>query len=370
MRRANPEAAYRARPTDPGAVAGAMTDRMVARNQFNASADDASNARAGLRQDPLNRVLLRTLGVHEEVNGRTPAAFGSMQLAHRVSRRDSITELWLAEYHRRQDNPVKALVHYDAAMLVRPDLQKVLFPQMVPALASAKFRAAVRPYIVRGASWTPSFVGTAAGANLDNAASLVRPVLADMAGGVFDQAFSSIVYRLAARGDGAQALAIAREAFAGLDQNAFQRAGWSKVNLDSRMGPLAWKFNQSVDVSSSLDRQGNLTIVVSPFAAGSAAQRTFMVTPSARYQFSYKLRSAAGQQSAQLRWKAECVNETASTTLGEFPSQLQPGQAASGALIDIPAGCYLMRLIANVAGPDAQTASEISIASLRLDRLT
>ena len=367
-RRANPEAAYRARPTDPGAVASAMTDRMVARNQFNASADDASNARAGLRQDPLNRVLLRTLGVHEEISGRTAGAFDAMQMAHRVSRRDSITELWLAEYHRRQGNPVKALVHYDAAMLVRPDLQKVLFPQMVPALASEAFRAAVRPYIVQGASWTPSFVGTAAGADLDQVMALIEPAVDRMAHRQFEPAFSTILYRLMARGDTQDAMTLAQQVITGFDVQEYQSFGWNQTTTNPQLGSLAWSFGQSADINASLDDKSELIVSVSPLSLTPFATRDVTVIPGLSYQLRHNIDYTQSEVRANMRWTAACADVPGATVFWQGDVPAARGLTRYTATIVAPATCKLLRMTAIAIGADSQISSEFSLSSMTFSK--
>lgn len=366
MRRANPEAAYRARPTDPGAVAAAMNDRMVVRNQFEAGADDAANARAGLRQDPLNRVLLRTLGVHEEISRRQPEALKAMQMASRVSRRDSITELWLAEYHRRNAAPARALVHYDAAMLVRPDLQKALFPQMTTALAQPDFRAAVRPYIARKASWAVPFVGTAAQADIDNVVALVEPVANRMAAPGYEPAFAQILYRLMARGDGARALALAPKVFSAFDAKAFAAPGWNSTTTDSRFGSLAWSFEQTGDLNASLEDGRMLAVMVNPLASGRFAARDIPVTPGTAYQLRHTIDYGQSSAQAQVRWTAACVGEQSAPVFWQGDVPLARGRAQYSAALATPASCTLLRLTANAIGADAQIPSEFSISQLQL----
>lgn len=370
MRRANPEAAYRARPTDPGAVAAAMNDRMVVRNQFEAGADDAANARAGLRQDPLNRVLLRTLGVHEEISRRQPEALKAMQMASRVSRRDSITELWLAEYHRRNAAPARALVHYDAAMLVRPDLQKALFPQMTTALAQPDFRAAVRPYIARKASWAVPFVGTAAQADIEDALNLVEPIVGKMTGGLHDAAFTKIFNRLVAKGEVATAKRLAGMFFPGMTMSALATTGWTRSTSDPRLGKLAWKFEQSGEISSLLEPGGLLKVSIAPLRSGKFASRTFIVEPGKPYRLSYRRESAGGNAQAQVTWLAECVADDRAEAFWQQRAPSSGSLATISSVIPIPSTCGLVRLTASAIGAEGLTSSEITIDRLNFGPFT
>ena len=366
MRRTNPEEAYRARPTDPGAMAGVINNRIVARNQFEVSADDAANARAGLRKDPLNGVLLRTLGVYAEMNGKQPIALQAMQMASNVSRRDSITELWLAEYNRRNGDLAKTLVHYDAAMLVRPDLQKALFPQMTSALAEAGFRSAVQPYIERKASWAVPFVGTAAGADIDNFIGLVDPVIDRMTSRDYEPAFAKIMHRLMARGEGRRALALAPRVFKGFDAKAFAALGWNRTTTDPRFGTLAWSFEQAGNLDASLNDRSTLSVTVSPLASGKVAERDILVTPGALYRLRHVIDYGQSSTQAQVRWTAGCVGEQSASAFWQGDVPLAGGQQEYRAAILLPPSCSLMRLSISAIGSDAQVPSEFSISGLQV----
>ncbi|MFN3819234.1 tetratricopeptide repeat protein [Blastomonas sp.] len=367
MRRANPEAAYRARPTDPGAVAAAMNDRMVARSTFEADADDAANARAGLGEDPLNRVLLRTLGVRAEITGRQQDAYRAMQMASRVSRRDSITELWLAEYHRRNNEPVKALVHYDAAMLVRPDLQKALFPQMVPALAQEDFRAAVRPYIVRKASWTYSFVGTAASSNgdLENTYRMINPITRSMATAEFHPATARVIHWLAEKGDSPKALALAKDTIPDFNAQQFSETGWNDATTDRRMGQLAWSFKDDANFSVSIEPGNRLAISASPLATGEVATRDFIVNPGSTYRFSHAVSDGPSTGGEQLKWTASCITGRAASAVALENQSARPS-ASFSAEISVSQNCHLLRLTAVVLGSDSGSQSELILHSIKL----
>lgn len=365
VRRSNPEVAYRARPTDPGAIAAVMTDRMVVRNQFEASDEDAANARAGLREDPLNRVLLRTIGVHGELTGKQQDALRAMEMADRVSRRDSIAELWLAEYYRRKKAPARALVHYDAAMLVRPKLQFALLAQMVKMIPDPAFRAAVQPYIRRQSSWTVSFIGTAASENLDDIVGLVDPTLEALANGRNNPAIAKIVYRLAARGDTRKAISMAERGFPGVKGAQLGDVRWSKATTDRRLGALAWAFTQDEKVSSSLDEKGALTMTVSPLASAKAAVRDVLVRPNTAYTLAYRLAYLTPSSQARVQWQGECIDPvTALPTPASALPALAPASETEAVFRTGP-GCHLLRLTAQVTGTDGTMPSELTLSNLR-----
>ena len=338
-----------------------MNDRMVARQQFAATPDDAANARVALQRDPLNRTLLRTLGVQAEVAGDVQSALRAMQMADRVSRRDSITELWLGEYYRRNRMPAKAVQHYNAAMLVRPELQKVLFPQMTKSLAQADFQAAIRPYIISQASWTIPFVGTAAGTDVNDAYRLVLPVASSMIDNGFNEALADIILRLAQQNKEASALSLAQTVFPDLNMAAFRKAAWGAATLDPRMGRLSWTFPQSAEINSTLDAKGELTIQVSPLAAGAFAERAFMIEGGRTFNLKYDVSAIGTMSKANLGWTVDCINGNLPERLWQSDMSASARYGSRSERITIPASCSLILLTGRVTGSDSQFPVELRV---------
>ena len=87
-----------------------------------------------LTRNALDVREIRTLGFIEEANGARNRAPGLMKVAHRLSRRDPVCELWLIEHNVRAENLSGALEHYDAAMSTTPAVWAQLFPILDEAL--------------------------------------------------------------------------------------------------------------------------------------------------------------------------------------------------------------------------------------------
>ncbi len=368
LRRGNPELAYRVRPTDPGAIASVMNYRIAAQVPFAANEDDAANTRIAIQSEPLNRTLIRTLAVQAELRGDKAMAAKGMIAADRMSRRDTIAQMWLAEYFRRRNEPVRSLSHYNAAMLVKPELQQVLLPGMVPALADSAFRKALQPYILRYSGWAVVLIGTATAASPEYVLQVMEPLAPRLSGGGYNLAFSKMVHQLSVRGEHARAMSLATKAFAEFDAGRFSALGWDTSTTDRRLGDLSWEFAQSGDVSASFEDARRLTITTLPFTSGIAATRDIAVTPGKGFGFSHKIRYETPSSMAKLRWAASCV-----LTRGDAPFWQQDVPTAASATgfsaqIPVPNGCNLMRLKLQVFGADSQMSSEVSVSDLAVTR--
>lgn len=366
LRRANPEAAYRLRPTDPAAIAAALNNRMTIQNKIVLNENDITNTRIGLGKDPLNPVLFRTLGVYGEITGDTNRAVDAMLMADRLSRRDSITQMWLAEYMRRQDDVSRSVMHYSAAMQVTPELQRVLFPQMVPQLADEKFRAAVMPYISKGVGWTRPFVATAAAQDAQATVYLISPILHTMLGKGYDEAFAEVVYQKMAQGEHSQARRFASAAFPGISSSAFDQIGWSKAARDHRLGKLAWAFEQSGGVTSTLDDKGKLSVDVSPLTREVIARRAIPVEGGKTYRLRYGFASAPESAGATLEWDISCLRLKGRHVFWESTPIPIRGAADVSQSFKAPSDCHLVQLDIIVTGADSMVPTTFTLFGVGL----
>ena len=362
--RVNPEVAYRSRPTDPGSVAAAMNDRVAVRNQFQLDERDASNIRAAIGMEPLNRVLLRSLGVRSDIVGDRLAAFQAMQIGDRVSRRDPITQLWLAEYARRQARPVTELRHYNAAMLVKPDLQKIVFPVLIRQISDPRYIDSIRPYILDQYRWTESFAATAAYQDFESTYRLIQPIMSQMASKGFERVFAQVIFRLAARGRVEDAMAVSKQAFQDIDVRHYSDANIIKDTLDPRLGTLRWKFDQTGDVNSVVEGKAKFSVSILPLVSGQIATRDIFVEPSKRYRLEHQIEYSGSADRALIRWAGGCFVEDKLVPLWEADV---PRNSTRNALLfnfTVPGNCHVMRLTANAFGPEGQIPSDFLIKDL------
>ncbi|MEG4434045.1 hypothetical protein QUA95_28665 [Microcoleus sp. F10_A2] len=367
-RRVDPEGTYRTRPTEPGVVAAAMNYRMVQINEFKIGVDDKSNIRAGLVREPLNRVLLRTLAIQDEISGRQEHAKRKMELASQVSRRDTITQLWLGEYFRRSGKPEREIAHYHAALQVKPDLRKVLFPKIMSSLQSPEYQKNVGSYLRQDVDWAAPFLITSTLPNvnlvdLDDVLNTVEPFLGLLSKPKFTEAVSNIIFRLEIDGRRAEALSVMRNVWPDFDVNRYSQFGWNASNTDNRLGTLAWKFADDANISPSLTASGALTLWVAPGVAVEGLARDVSVRPGTSYVISHHYDNTGTPAPVGLKWQGFCIAEDKISSVWESAMQMSKRKGVHVFQFVTPANCHLMRIVGSVVGPDSQLPGELNIST-------
>lgn len=368
MRRADPELAYERRPTDPGAIAAVMNHRLSVQAPLVASVDDSNNTKIAVQHEPLNRTLIRTLAVQAELAGNIEASRKAMILADEISRRDTIAQMWLAEYYRRQNQPKRALSHFNAAMLVKPELERVLLPRMLPELKNIDFREALRPYLLGYVSWAVVLIGTANVTDPASALEIVEPLAPMLSRGPYNLAFSRMVHRLSVLGEHKRAMELAKNGFRDFSFDDFVGLGWNAATMDRRLGSLSWEFSKSGDVVATVNDDKGLSVVILPFTSGNAASRDILVNPGRNFRFQHKFRYDTPTSMAKLRWVASCllIDENLLFWQKDVPTLSASG--VFGAQFVPPSNCHLVRLSLRVLGADAQIASEVFLTDLAHER--
>lgn len=114
-------------------------------------------ATSSLEQAPLNARALRILALNDDFAGRSDAAATKMAMVDRISRRDSVAQLWLANRSALQGDVKATLQHLDVLLRVRTQESGPLFERLAAALMLPEGRAALRPFIVAETPWLERF---------------------------------------------------------------------------------------------------------------------------------------------------------------------------------------------------------------------
>jgi hypothetical protein len=121
-----------------------------------------SFARSAMRQDPVSVAAASALGLNAEVRGDHATGRRAFAYAERLSRRDSVTQLWQIEDSVAQGNVRDALHHYDMVLRVKPDLGGILFPVLTAASSDSRIRSEIARTLAARPSWTEPFINYAA----------------------------------------------------------------------------------------------------------------------------------------------------------------------------------------------------------------
>lgn len=369
LRASAPSLALARNPNDAVALAKQIAANMAKSGKYVVTTIDKENAVRSLIDTPLSRSSLRIIGTGATSSGDDRAASLFMDLSNRVSRRDSLAQVWLAEQAARVRDYEAVLFHLDAAMSVVPDLRPVLNPVLVDSTKDAELRLALQPYIARNAVWVSSYLTLAAkNAALDDVMAIVEPAAAKLGKEEMEPAISHIIVRLVAEGRKSQAMDLALAVWTDFDPAAFAKIAPSVATSDQRFGPLAWSFAEANGVSARNPENGVIEVSLAPLARGSVVSRAIPVKAGARYTFSHRISFEGTPQGERLSWSVNCrsANDTSGDPVAQIGiSQDQRNQVVR-ASVAVPAGCRLLEFTLSGSGPDGQTASNFSLSEFSL----
>jgi hypothetical protein len=118
-------------------------------------------AQASLKRDPTVMSAIRTLAAARELQGQRSTAYRLMRYSEAMSRRDFPTHFWLIDYEAKQNNVVKALDHYDAALRTAIAAEPILIPILLEAFGSTDLSVPLANVLARKPAWAAKFVARA-----------------------------------------------------------------------------------------------------------------------------------------------------------------------------------------------------------------
>lgn len=132
--------------------AGAAKDKM----QFLRIA--RPHAVKALKSEPLASEALRQLGQYYALTGHVAKGRDLIELSSKLSRRDSQTQLWLAEDGLRNDRTMNALRSLDVVLRTQPNTREASFQAMGSLLGDAEFRSIFVKYMGNRPPWLKQFI--------------------------------------------------------------------------------------------------------------------------------------------------------------------------------------------------------------------
>jgi hypothetical protein len=366
VRYADPVSAQEERPTDAAALSGWLDTRIGNNQQLLPGQEDAELARQSLVERPLSRASLRIMALAADARGDIAFADRAMELSERVSRRDSLAQLWLIERAVQRDDLKSAVAHYHAALSVQPGLGKILLPVLANALAFPEVREEIRPYLEQRASWVPSLIQAAVDQSpTGDLIDLMMPAAGILSDDQYTAANARLMARLASEGKADLAWDYAQKIWPDFDRERFAKFSWNENTADEHMGSLAWTLSPDSKITADLSAGSSLAVSLSPLARGLIARRDVVVEPGTSYQLTQRLAFDAGTPRGQIRWSGECVSADGAMTPAW--EQIIPSASATSTYrfaIRAPSGCNLMRISLSGTGPEGQLASTLKISDI------
>lgn len=362
-------AAYAMRPDDPIALREDLWRKAGSTTGYQPGEGDVANAKSSLVKAPLGTPSLWIIGAAHAAAGDLAAADAAMYAADKVTRRDTLTQLWLIERSVAKDDVEAAIRHYDAALSVEIKLEAALFPILSQAISFPEVRKAMVPYLERKARWAQPFVGHAAeNAEINDFLALVSPLGKVLQSEDFARANRKMAERIASEKAGFEAIDYAGKAFPGFDREAFARAGFSSSSADRRLGSLAWRFFNGKGILTSFGQEGAMEVRLQPASSGNIAMRDVPVKPGATYRFSQTLVGEGDVAATTIRWYVRCASAKNSRALGRFDVPWSAGSSGFAVDVAIPPDCGLVNLRLGAVGPNAQLPANFTISQLEFHK--
>lgn len=136
---------------------------------------------AGLRdaalRDPTDTDALSTLAAFEESRSGTNRARPLFEASEAVSRRNTLTELWLIEDAVRRGGVDDVIKHYNRAMLVSNDARALIIPVLGKASSDPSVLKELLPVLARRPLWWKAYI-LELGKDGDSAATMVAALRA------------------------------------------------------------------------------------------------------------------------------------------------------------------------------------------------
>ncbi len=332
--------------------------------------------KSALRDAPLSPGAIRMLALAMELRSKgASAGTGSnsagalMNLSERLSRRDLAVQLWLIEEAVLHDDLSGALLHYDRALSVHPDVSVQLFPVMTGALDTVQVASALAPYVRTWRPWVPGFLEYAVNQSADpvNILRLLRLSNTQAVAAKLRPYETLLLAQLVVKGqyEEANKLAIAMAGRKGKYLSAF---GFSGESTDPELRPFSWTLGDEGGIGVRLTEKSALEVSVSPSTRGIAASRVLVAQPG-RYLFSQALEFPESGDGVGANWVASCLSPKGNMRIWLQDIPNTPGVSTYRSQFDVPNDCSALIVELSLNGVDSQFGTTFKILSVDLRRV-
>ncbi len=371
-RKDNPDAVLRVRPTDAVALAKVFDNRLIDDPAAPVPDTMEVRARTALNEQPLNPEALRLIGLWAASRHSPALSDRAMKLSARVTRRKAFVQFWLIERAVQRGDVPGAIAHYHAALSVAPSTRSVLFPILTTSLSNADIRAAVRPYIRQGTTWSADLLNAAiTQGDPRDVAALMLPIAASLRTEPWRFTNAMLISRLTETGSAPLARLFVARVWPETRAQGLSDFGVTSATTDPRLGSLGWTLSTDGSVRASTDDNGGLNLEVDARTNDRAARRIWPVTGGRTYRFTQTVTPSSADlsliapRSIVMHWMAYCPMRGRRPVIWDLTARPgMPGPKAS--LIQVPGNCAALEFTLTVANSDEQNAAHIKLGSLEL----
>jgi hypothetical protein len=308
-------------------------------------------------QEPLHPVALRELAL------RKNAQLAMLNLSHKVSRRDPLTQLLLIEQASNQGDIATAIEHYSVLLAISPDMHEGIVKLLGKAALEPKIYGALLAH--QAQPWFPHvmkrMVAEASTGEVVSYLLANRPLAREVL--TNSENIRPVIGLLLAKPDPQYAFEFINERRA--DDSSFAHFGFSPTTLDEQFVPLNWKLAQSVTTTSTeKDDEVDLQFTAPPNARSSIAERFTNFGAGV-----YRLKGIVKINNAprlQIHWNVKCIGQGSNKELIQLLFQPSATFGNIDAYFTLPERCPVQRWQLEVLGDDARLPSVVTLSGMQL----
>jgi hypothetical protein len=325
----------------------------------------AVTARASLRNAPLNPKAVRLLAISAAMDGDEDQASKLVHKAASLTRRDTLTHVFLIEEASRRDDLKTALVHYDLALRTSTIAPQILYPRLLKAIELPEVRAALKPYIRSGEQWTIDFVNFSKdqGKDLTPLVDLMLETDGAPDPEIARGLRANVISALYARQQYAQIARLLR-AEPGADR-VLTGVGLETLDQNKGFGSAGWQLLNDAEVGATgqVDAKGAaMSIYANPETTRPVARKLLFLSPG-RYRFSFKLAPINQGEGSAIGWNLRCAQAK-----GAVLWRLDGVLTGRNAEWNVGQGCPVQVLEIVATGGRGQTGMEAILSNVSLAR--
>lgn len=323
-------------------------------------------ATAALEQTPLNVRALRMLALNDDLSGRKKAAEAKMMMVDRLSRREGVAQLWLADLKSREGDVAEALRHMDVMLRTMPQATDPLLDRLALAIQLPEARAAIKPFIKASTPWMERFfyitlekspsvkpLGELV-ASLDRAPDVDR----------LSNSYASLVYRLGSQNH-YDLLRKVYPKIPGTKAADLYDVSLTSAGSTNGYAPIIWDFGSRSDRGGALLGPDEAEFFVIGEVSGVAATKAvFLKTGSPGQLLFKKVEGDPGEQS-QAFWRISCVLGEGAGRVVQSRNLLEIANN-SVARVALPQTCSAAKLEMLVDGGTRRSPTRVVLSGVRL----
>jgi hypothetical protein len=366
MDTSDPATALTMQPADGDALASVVDARSPTQG-ITLSPNELADAKRSLRSDPLNRRVLRLVGLTIGEKGDVQRSERIMLLANDVSRRDAATQLWMIERLVQRGDVKGAVMHYDIALRTQPELEPLLLPIFAQAIHEEPIRAALRPYIRDQVRWASAMLFYAIlHGNLHDVVRLLEPVAYTEHNSALNGINLRLISALVDAGEQDLAEDYALRVTPGIGRRTLTDLAVSSATTDTRIGNLAWKLSDNTSAATTFNDHGGFDVVVDPWARGPVISRVISVKGGRQYTLAFDAKPEQNETDAHLTWDVTCRTAGQDSVITRQDLALAGPAAHHAWSIAVPLRCRALRLQISATGDDERGSASVSLYRLSL----